>query len=121
MSSVPVYGQCFSSMSDSFVSVSVDNSYNQLYPVMSCAPVVAPVVSPVDDGQLYATSTYPVIESGASGAWNPAGRPTTDVYMDRTDRLTANVPELYSSNLSPSSNTFVPGSVRNCSNGWYYG
>ena len=107
LSSVPVYGQY---LCDSFVSV--DSSSNQSYPVMSCASVVAPVATHVVDRQ---TSTYPVIGGGASGAWNAASE-MTDCNMDRTDRLTANMPELYSSNLSPSSDTFIPGSVRSFSN-----
>ena len=102
LTSVPVYGQY---LCDS--SVSVDSSSNQLYPVMSCASVVAPVATHVVDRQ---TSTYPVIGGGASGVWNAASG-MTDSNMDRTDRLTANRPVLYSSNLSPSSNSFIPGPV----------
>ena len=106
LSSVPGYGQY---LCDSFVSV--DSSSNQLYPVMSCASVVAPVATHVVDRQ---TSTYPVIGGGASGAWNAASE-KTDCNRDRTDRLTANMPELYIPNLSPSSDPFIPGSVRSFS------
>ena len=90
--------------------------YRQMYPYVSSSVPnfgenVQPYVFSTVDNYTYMTGNlYPVAVGGASGQWMTVDR------QDRTDRLTDNMPEFYSSNLSPSSDTFVP----NSGNQWYY-